>query len=194
MITTEPADFIDVDEVKVHMDKTSGVDDVELAGFVKAACQMIRERIGEVSAVTAVDQYWPCGDTIVLDHRPAISVTSVTSSGSGAVPAGDPGAGTAGWWLESKDGAILRHTGRFPWHVQVTYQPGRDPLPGNVRLAGLELAAHLWRSSQQNSGGTRPAFGDNETPVMVGSAYALPIRVRELLGLGANPTDEVLVG
>lgn len=195
MITTNPVDFITVAEVKTHMDKAGGtVDDVEMSGFVASACQMIRERIGEVSAVTAVVEHCTRRDVIVLEHRPVISITKVERlPGLALVPPGDAGTGVAGWVLESLEG-ILRHTHCWPGSVRVTYQAGRTPLPGNVRLAGLELAAHLWRSSQLNSGGTRPAFGDSETPVMVGSAYALPIRVRELLGLGKNPTDEILVG
>jgi hypothetical protein len=194
VITTQPAAFVTVEEVKVHMDKTDSADDAELEGFVSAACQMIRERIGEVSAVTAVEEHCTRGDTIVLEHRPVISVTTVQQlPGLAVIPEGDEGTGTVGWVLVSREG-IVRHTHCWPGKVRFTYQAGRVPLIGNVRLAGLELAAHLWQSSQQNSGGTRPAFGDSETPIMVGSAYALPIRVRELLGLGQNPTDEVLVG
>lgn len=195
MITTQPDDFITVAEVKTHMDKTDGtVDDAEMAGFVSAACQMIRERVGEVSEVTAVVEHHPHGDVLVLDHRPVIEITTVQQlPGLAAVPEADEGAGTSGWVLVSLEG-VMRHTSCWPGRVRVTYQAGRDPLPGNIRLAALELAAHLWRSSQLNSGGGRPAFGDSETPIMPGSAYALPIRVRELLGLGQNPTSDVLVG
>lgn len=197
MITTPPADFITVDELKTHMDKADkadSADNAEMAGFVSAACEMIRGRVGEVSEVTAVVEHCPHGDVLVLDHRPVIEITTVQQlPGLTAIPEADEGTGTAGWVLESPEG-VLRHTSCWSGRVRVTYQAGRDPVPGNVRLAALELAAHLWRSSQQNSGGTRPAFGDSETPIMVGSAYALPIRVRELLGLGANPSDEVLVG
>jgi hypothetical protein len=194
VITTQPADFVTVDEVKTHTNKSGTADDAELGGFVSAACRMIRERIGEVSAVTAVEDA-RARRQIVLEARPVISVTSVqTLPGLTAVPAADPSTGVAGWSLDGGAG-VLTHTSRWPSQsVRVTYQAGRSPLPGNVRLAALELAAHLWRSSQLNSGGVRPLMTDSEAPVMPGSAYALPIRVRELLGLGSNPTDEILVG
>ncbi|TDB88349.1 phage gp6-like head-tail connector protein [Actinomadura sp. KC216] len=195
MLTTVPADWITVAEVKAHMDKTSTADDAELAGFVSAACEAIRERIGEVSEVTAVVEARSWTDVIVLEHKPVVSITKVERlPGLELVPEGDRGTGADGWLMLQPGAGVLTHTSRFPGEVRVTYQAGRDPLPGNVRLAGLELAAHLWRASQLNAGGGRPAIADNEQPIIPGIAYALPIRVRELLGLGNNPTSEVLIG
>lgn len=195
MFTSVPAPFITVDEVKTHMDKTSTADEDELAGFVSAACEAIRERIGEVSAVTAVVEACSWTNVLILEHKPVIEVTKVERlPGLGLVPQGDRGTGTDGWLMQQPGAGILEHTSRFPGDVRVTYQAGRVPLPGNVRLAGLEMAAHLWRASQLNGGGGRPAITDNEQPIIPGVAYALPIRVRELLGLGDNPTSEVLIG
>lgn len=195
MLLTVPADFVTVDEVKIHLDKTGSADDAELAGFVSAACASIRERIGEVAPVTAVVEACSRTDRVVLEHRPVISITKVERlPGLDLVPEGDRGAGADGWLMPDPAAAILEHTSRFPGDVRVTYTAGLDPVPGNVRLAGLEMAAHLWRASQLNSGGGRPAIADNEQPLVPGVAYALPIRVRELLCLGDNPTAEVLIG
>jgi hypothetical protein len=195
VLTTDPAPFITVEQVKVHMDKTTSDDDAELEGFVSAACEAIRERIGEVSAVTAVVEPYSRSGTIVLEHRPVISITTVQIlPGLDEVPEGDRGTGTDGWLMQEPGAGILTHTSRFPGEVRVTYQAGRDPVPGNIHLAALELAAHLWRSSQLNSGGGRPPIADNEQPIMPGSTWALPIRVRELLGLGKLPTSDVPVG
>ncbi|MBX6382026.1 MAG: phage gp6-like head-tail connector protein [Microbispora sp.] len=195
MLTGTPAPFITVAEVKAHMDKTGTADDDELEGFVAAACEAIRDRIGEVSPVGAVVEACARSDRLVLEHRPVVSITKVERlPGLETVPQGDRGTGVDGWLMQDPGAGILSHTSRFPGEVRVTYQAGRDPVPGNIRLAALEMAAHLWRSSQLNSGGGRPPLADDEQPIMPGSAYALPIRVRELLGLGSNPTDEVLVG
>ncbi|WP_433225600.1 hypothetical protein [Actinomadura formosensis] len=195
MLTTAPADWITVAEVKTHMQKTGTADDDELAGFVSAACYSIRDRIGEVSAVTAVTEACSWSSLIVLEHKPVIQVTKVERlPGLGLVPAGDRGTGADGWLMQQPGAGILQHTSAFPGDVRVTYQAGRVPLPPNVRLAGLEMAAHLWRASQLNSGGGRPAIADDGQPIIPGVAYALPIRVRELLGLGDNPTSEVLIG
>lgn len=195
MLTTDPADWITVDEVKTHMDKTGTADDAELAVFVSAACFSIRDRIGEVAAVTAVVEDCSYGGAIVLEHRPVIEITKVERlPGLDLIPQGDRGTGTDGWLMHKPGAAILEHTSAFPGDVRITYQAGRDPITGNIHLAGLEMAAHLWRASQLNSGGGRPSVVDNENPIIPGIAYALPIRVRELLGLGKNPTSEVMVG
>ncbi|WP_433233715.1 hypothetical protein [Actinomadura nitritigenes] len=196
MLTTEPADFIDVADLKAYMKKAAGTaDDDELADFVATACEMIRERIGEVSPVTAVVEACPRGGIIVLEHRPVISITTVAElPGGDVVPPADEVAGTAGWVLDGKDAGLLRYTGCWPRRVRVTYEAGRDPIPANIVQAAKELAAHLWRGPKLNAGGGRPTLnGDSAT--MIGSTFALPIRVRELLGLGARvPHDEILVG
>lgn len=191
---TDPDAFISLAALKKHMDKdlADTSDDAEMMTQLRAGCQMIRERIGHVSPVTFTEDRTGRG-VIVLDQHPVISVTSVaTLPGLTAIPAANEATGVQGWTLDGGAG-VLRHTSCFG-RVRVAYRAGRSPVLANISLAGLELAAHLWRSSQLNSGGGRPAFGDNETPVMPGSAYALPIRVRELLGLGKNPTSDILVG
>jgi hypothetical protein len=197
VITTSPVpDFITAAELKTHLNKTSTADDAELAGFVSAACQMIVDRIGQVSPVDAQDIVDVCGlrRTIVLQERPATAVTSVMLADGTAVPAADLENHVAGWVFTPGAG-LLRHTGYWPrQQVTVTYTAGRDPLPGNIRLAALELAGHLWKQSQLNSGGRRPPVIGDDQVIIPGAAYALPIRVRELLGLGKNPTSQILVG
>lgn len=195
MLTGTPADFITVAELKTHLNKASAADDAELAGFVSAACQMIRDRIGHVSPVAAVD----LSDgrrhrSIVLTDHPVVSVTTVEVAGGEVIPPADPDTGTDGWELDS-DAGFLRNTESWPpGTIRVTYTAGRDPLPGNIRLAALELAGHLWKQSQLNSGGGRPQITGDDQVIMPGLAYALPLRVRELLGLGKNPTNEIVVG
>lgn len=194
MITTDPADWLAVSDVKAHLNKTGSGDDAELAGFVAAAQSMIVERIGQVSAVTAVEVLDGGSDVLVLAHPPIQEVTSVVALPSGdVVPAADEEAGTDGWTLVNREG-VLAHTTVFPARMRVTYTAGREPLPGNIRMAGLELVAHLWRASQHNNGGRRPQFGEADASVVPGTAYALPIRVRELLGLGRDEYRDVWVG
>jgi hypothetical protein len=198
----EPADdgdFVSLADVKRHMNKTSAGDDAELAGFVSAACRMITERIGQVSPATVTDEVsvrWR-RRRIVLDTHPVIEVSSVVVAGNPVttIPAADADAGVTGWVLDSPGSAVLSHTGCWPaGTIRIIYRAGRTPIPGNVRLAALELAAHLWRSSEQNFGGGRPGLSGSDEVTMPGAAWALPIRVRELLGLGKNPTSDVMVG
>ena len=192
MTTADP--FITVVELKAHLNKTSTADDDELAGFVSAACAAIFERIGHVSTTSVTADVDVSRGLAILPERPVASVESVTALPGGVtLEEADQESGTPGWTL--RKGGTLGITGGGVWRVRVTYTAGRDPLPGNVRLAALELAAHLWKQSQLNTGSTvrPPSFGDDVT-IIPGLAYALPIRVRELLGIGKLPTDEILVG
>jgi hypothetical protein len=188
--------FVTVAEVKAHMNKTSDADDAELAGFVSAACQMVVDRIGSVSPTAATQTAWGRhhhSHSIVLDLHPVVDVTAVTVDGV-AVPEADPAAGTDGWVLDAGPG-VLTHTRHWPWgRIEVTYRAGRTPLPGNIRMAGLELAAHLWQSSQLNSSGGRPSLSGTDELALRNVGFALPYRVRELLGLGKLPTSDVQVG
>lgn len=191
-------DFIGLREVKVHLKKdlTKTADDAELGEFITAACAKIAELIGPVAPESvAQDAYvHPRTRTVVLDYHPVIEVTTVAIAGGADIPAADPGAGVDGWVLDAGAG-LLRHTRCWPCGiVQVAYRAGRTPLPGNVRLAGLELTAHLWRTIKLNGTGGRPPVSGGDDIVIAGQAYALPNRVRELLGLGKNQTSDVLVG
>lgn len=189
--------FVSLADVKAHMNKTDAGDDDELAGFIIAACQMINDRIGQVAPIGVSDEFTlhrPAGRIIPLT-RPVLSVTSVQIAGNPVttIPPEDPDNNVEGWRLEV--GGVLRHTRYFPrGTVTVAYRAGMTPVPGNVRLAALELASHLWRSSQLNAQGGRPGLSGQDDLTMRGWSYALPFRVRELLGLDKNMTTDVLVG
>src|SRR5690606_36691478 len=124
--------------------------------------------------------------------RAAVAVMSVVQVSTGdAVPEADPLAGTDGWTLDA--GAGLLTLSRDYGRVRATVRVGRVPLPGNVRMAGMELIAHLWRTSQHNTSGGRPSLGVDET-VVPGVSYALPYNVRQLLGLDKRPQEHLDVG
>lgn len=194
MITSEPADFITIDEAKAHLDKTTSGDDTELQRFIAGAQRKIIDLMGQVSPVTAEEDRCPNPVTgsIVLEHRPVVSVTLVEElPGGDTVPQADRMAGGDGWYLDGTEG-LLRHTRSFPRLVRVTYEAGRDPAPENFHMAALDLVAHNWRRSQHNR--NRPGIGDQDAVVMPGTAYALPYAVRQWLGLGEHNTDMPLAG
>lgn len=192
VIITQPADIITVEQAKAHL-RSSSLDDGQVAQFISAACRMIVDRMGQVSPVTAVVELCPRTQTIVLEHRPVISITSVQElPGLAEVPQADTGAGADGWVLESAEG-VMRHTSRWPRSIRVTYEAGRSPVPANISMAALELVGHLWRTSQLNGGGGRPQLPSDEL-VVPGVTYALPYNVRQLLGLDRRPQQEVVVG
>jgi hypothetical protein len=191
--------FISLTETKKHLQKdlTKTADDADLLEFITAACSKIVELIGPVAPVDVTEEkrahWFDARHAIVLSLHPVIGVSSVTIDGRDE-PDASSNAGV-GWILDSAAG-ILRHSSCWPYgSVTVTYRAGRTPLPGNIRLAALELTGHLWKQSQLNTGSTTrpPSFGDDQV-IVPGLAYALPLRVRELLGLGQNPTSEILIG
>jgi hypothetical protein len=193
--------FISLAEIKRHLKKdlTETKDDAELLEFIASACQMIEDRIGPVSPRSATQTVWRhaylhASRQILLDQHPVIGVTTVTVDGT-TVPEADPVAGADGWVLDAAPG-VLAHTRHWPWgRVQVTYRVGRSPLPGNIQMAGLELAGHFWRTMKlTNSGNGRPNPAGADDLALRGVGYALPYRVRELLGLGKLPTSDVQVG
>jgi hypothetical protein len=193
--------FISLAEIKRHLKKDPAKtdDDAELLEFIAAACQMIEDRIGPVTPRAATQTVWrhhhhhASRRQILLNTHPVVDVTTVTVDGV-TVPEADPVAGTDGWVLDAGPG-VLAHTRHWPWgRVEVTYRTGRTPLPGNIRLAGLELAGHLWRSTKLNGSGGRPAPGGSDELALRGVGFALPYRVRELLGLGKLPTSDIQVG
>lgn len=193
----EPADggaFISLADAKGHLRLSYSTDDEQLRWFVDTGCQMITDRMGAVSPTTVVADLSVRRGTIVLPTRPVISIISVVRLPGGvAVPPADALAGTDGWTLTSSEG-VLTITG-WCGDVRVTSRVGRTPLPSNFRLAGLELIAHLWRGSQHNQAGGRPALGDGDAIAASIRPFAMPYRVMELLGLKKDQErDEVFVG
>jgi hypothetical protein len=200
----EPADdrdFISLAETKRHLrkDATKTSDDAELAEFIAAACAKIVDLIGPVSPATVTDEVEVCRPrrTIILDAHPVIEVTSVQLAGTPAttIDPADADAGTAGWRLADAGAGLIDHTGGWPTGtVRIAYRAGRTPVPGNVRLAALELVKHLWQTIKLNTTGSRPPVAGGDQILIAGTAYALPNRVRELLGLGKLPSSDVMVG
>lgn len=186
-------DFISLADAIEHLRKKGDTPDAEkLRGFVCAACQIITDRMGQVSPLTVTHEVTRYGRTVVLPKRPVIEILAVqTLPGLTTVPQADRAAGVDGWILDSAEGVVTLT--RAYGALRFTYRLGRSPLPPNYRLAGLELIAHLWRTSQMNDGGGRPGIGVDEV-IIPGTTYALPYNVRQLLGLDKRPQDEVLVG
>jgi hypothetical protein len=193
VLPADPLAFIGLADTKEYMKKTDTRDDEKLRAFIQASCAMIVERVGHVTPLEVTEDRSGCR-TIVLRKRPVLEVVSVQKlPGLATVAEADLATGTAGWVAE-EPARILRHTSGYFGDVRITYRVGRVPTPGHIRTAGYELVAHLWRTSQLNSGGGRPPLSDMESPVIPGAAFALPIRVRELLGLGKDMFgDEVLI-
>lgn len=187
---TDGGAFISLSHFKAHIKKTSSTDDDIMRTFITGACQMINDRMGQVSPVTVVEDVTTTCGYGRLSKYPLISVTSVGVLPGLAVVAPWDGSVslTVGWNVEN--GILnLRRNGTF----RVTYRAGLAVIPANYILAALELTADLWRQSQQNAGGGRPTVNTDDQ-IVPGVTYALPYRVRQLLGLDKRPQAGVFVG
>lgn len=194
VVPADDGDFVSLADVKHHLKKIGTEDDEDLRGFIGAGCRLITDRMGAVAPVTVVVDRPVRRGMVVLPTRPVISITSVVRlPGGEVIPAADALAGTNGWKLESAEG-VLSVSG-WCGEVRITLRVGRTPLPPNFRLAGLELIAHLWRGSQHNQAGGRPALGDSDAIAVSVRPFAMPYRVMELLGLKKDQErDEIYVG
>lgn len=191
----DDGDFISLRDTKafLNLDMERSTYDDMLRTFITAACEMITDRMGPVSPKTIEERIYCGKEKLILNHYPVISVTSVEMvPGPVPIPQGDPISGTAGWYLDQPEIGILKHTYRFSGELRIVYRVGRSPLPSNFRLAALELVAHLWRSSQMNSGGGRPQV-NMDGQVIAGTTFALPYSVRQLLGLDKRSQSRVML-
>lgn len=188
-------DFISLTDAKGHMQITNTASDDKIKGFVSAACQMIADRMGQVSPITVVADLEPIGNTIVLETYPVIAVVSLEYlPGLEVITPADDALSITGWKLTAPNRGIIKNTaGSFSnKRVRITYRAGRAPIPANFRMAALELTSHLWRMSQLNPGGGRPPVA-NDDSVIPGSTYSLPYTVRQLLGLDKRARSGVFI-
>lgn len=189
---------------------TDTSDDDQLADKIDSACAVIETIKGHIAPtpITGETETVNRLGLVLLNEGPVISVEAVsllTSTGPVVIPKADPslGATGAGWTLSSKGGVLTvprwgSTVAPLGSTVQISYTVGRDPIPANYVDAAKELAAHLYRTSQLNEGGGRMDVGEPDTEWMRGSAgssnYALPFKVRELLGLfGSVVKSQVFV-
>jgi uncharacterized phiE125 gp8 family phage protein len=176
-------------DAKLHLNKQNTADDVEIQDFMDAAQAVITREVGDVVPTSYTETLNIDGYRLVLTQRPVISVTSVQVyySASAKVTL-DP----ATYRLDNAAAGIVERTGAGGYPIpftgqgdtaDVTYVAGRTgAVPANIRLAYLELTAHLWRNSQQGRNRRVRGPGPEDDMATVGLGFSLPNRVRELLG------------
>lgn len=179
--------IVTLSELKTHLNMSSTTEDVELLGVLDAAEVAVERHLGQVvTPRTVVEDHYVGAPTnpdrrvasLALRTGPVVSVTSVTSVDGGVV--WDPSV----LLLDSAAGFVTSWYGPALWgHVRVTYTAGLDPVPPNIRLATLIIAAHLWET-QRPASFSAPSFGREDTPFAAAASagYALPNRALELLG------------
>lgn len=197
-------DIITIAELKTHLGAISSATDAELAFFATSASTKIDELAGPViqRTVTQIDDgslgVWK--SKISLRHKPVVSVTSLTETGTVLDP--------SLYQVNFLTGILSRapqagyYGTPFPpgtQNIVTVYVAGRTAfLAGSpelaaavptLRLATLELAAHWWRNSKLAKGNAnRPGTVGNDSSeyAMAGLGYAVPNRVIEMIGNNAR--------
>ena len=187
--------IVSLREVKDHLNKSQAVttDDEDLRDWIDTARWVIERITGPVVPRTVVEAYDGGRRTLHLRTRRVMSVTEVRETWGPddqrtitAEPDTGPGAGDNNYLLKADSRELHRRSHGYgsTWaygtaNIRVTYRVGQVPMPENARSAALELISHMWRASQLVTGATRPR---PESADVMAPAYAVPNRVRELLG------------
>jgi uncharacterized phiE125 gp8 family phage protein len=175
-------------DAKLHLNKQNTADDVEIQDFMDAAQAVITREVGDVVPTSYTETVDIDGCRLVLTQRPVLSVTSLYVYYSAAAKILlDPST----YRIDNPAGIIERTgAGGYPIpftgqgdQADVVYIAGRTgAVPANIRLAYLELTAHLWRNSQQGRNRRVRGPGPEDDMATVGLGFSIPNRVRELLG------------
>lgn len=200
-----------LDELRTFLqfdDPDDTSDNDALQRQLDSACAVIEGIKGRIGQEVLTNEPQTVGrlGIVILDETPIVSaeqVRLVTGPGKFVtLTKADPAAGVLGGWEVSSLGGVLSLPASCPSFdpiptsayvrpgstVLVDYTVGVDPVPANYSQAAIELAGFLWNSSQNNDAGGRTSSGgtDEDWPARAAGgigAYALPFRVRELLGL-----------
>lgn len=176
-----PVDLVDL-KLHLQIDPGNLDNDTEMTGHLEAATTALEGLVGPMVPRTVVTRRRAAGGAIVVPVRPVLDVTSVAGVAWDGTIDQDVTA------LDWDTNGIIRggHTCLPRGRYTVTYTAGRDPVPENMRLAVLIVAAHLWET-QRNRGARRGVLGDfdsgnpSQDAILVTRGFALPRRALELL-------------
>ncbi len=149
MTVIAPEDF------KSHVRLTGSENDEIVATILGAAEEAIAKRVGALTSTSATYTVPAVCTSVVLPHTPVIAVSDPT-----------------GCTVNSEAGVVRLSTG-FSADQTITYTHGYAVLPADLKVAVLEMARHLWQSSQRAGKG-----GPVTAPL---GGYALPAGVSELI-------------
>jgi len=192
----QPSGFrlVSVTDAKNHINKSATYtgDDNELRGFIDTAGELVDYLAGPTVNRTVVEYHDGGGEAVYPRTWPVVSITQVVETWPGG-PARTLTPGSE-YQFNPQTGAVRRCVNTFNgWYfvpgadaVQLTYIAGRpQPWPARIRMASLDLVAHLWRTSQAGRGAGRPQITATDTVVEV-NGMPIPTRVHGLLA-GMKP-------
>lgn len=174
-----PVDLVDL-KLHLQIDPANTDNDTEMTAHLEAATVALEGLVGPMVPQTITSRRRAVNGAITLPVRPVLDVLSV----AGAFGAVDQDVAGLDWDTNGviRGGLTCLPSGRYT----VTWTAGRDPVPENMRLAVLIVAAHLWET-QRNRGARRAVLGDfdsgnpSQDAILLTRGFALPRRALELL-------------
>lgn len=145
-----------------------------------AATDWVRWRQGgPLKVTTFTERLWCNGQYLKQRKHPLVTVTSVTPQDGTAMSA-------TSYIVDTTNSMIELSGGGYGWYTTV-YTAGLAKISHRRRLAGQEVARHLWLIQNGSSGRGYP--GD-DVPTPLG--FAVPARAEELMS--ADPDEQQMPG
>jgi hypothetical protein len=168
-------------EFKSWLNYTGTADDTELTMVLTAASDWVEYAIGGPLGSTSYTESVKVEYTAAFPRkRPLISVTSITNEETGVV------LDASTYTVDTGLSEIRAKSYSFcPGRYTIVYSAGLSAIPTRVKLAGLEVARHLWLIQNGSAGRGYPSDELAQTPM----GFAIPRRAQELLA----PDRQVLV-
>lgn len=166
-------DIITLQQAKLQLNITSATHDTEIEDYVSAATAMVEDAVGPVVPRDIIEVQH--GGRLLVLHRPPVidllTLVPVLIGGVSYTPADLD--------VDADTGIVRRlDGGGFVGPLRVTYEAGRDPVPGNMNLATRIIVGHLWVTQR---GAGNPGMRSEDELVPSGLGYAVPRRAMELL-------------
>lgn len=170
VIAAQRALVCSLEELKHHINRFDAGDDAALRSILIASTDWVEWRIGGPLARTSfTERLRTAGTHLQQRHHPLVTVTSVTPQYGGALPA-------SSYAVDTTNSQIELLYGGYGWYT-VVYAAGPAGIAENVKLAGQEVARHLWRVRNGTAGRGTP----DDDVIMTPMGFAVPRRAEELL-------------
>ncbi len=174
------------------------------------ACDWVQETLGRPIAPQQFDRRFDGwsgwnGAYQELPYYPVLEITSVIEywgvSGPHVLLESTPAVQIDGWqceWLTGRLTRVFPGNVQKPWfpgsrNIEVVWTAGYNPVPPRYRVGTLELIAHWWRNTQQQSALRAPGLteaGEYDGGVKSGMFEGIPPHVMDTL----FPNEQIGIG
>lgn len=167
-------------EFKEHINYGTGTSkDAELTLHLTAASLWAQSYV-VLEPTVFTERLWANGCYLQQRRHPLVSVTSITPQDGTALPA-------TSYIVDTTNSLIQLRFNGYGWYT-AAYTAGLSTIREHIKLAGLEVARHLWEI--QNGSGGRGHRAEDLVPTPFG--FAVPARAIELIE--SNPDLDIMPG